>query len=173
MIHHNVCWQCHYDLRRELGMCFIADELIISWSFVWDQFVILGSSLLGELWKWWCLKKFGVPMVAFQRHALYFELWRFPWETSKWETRRVAVVEKKSCGWLFPGNVLITWNSVRKSVKNRRSRMFISLQTDVWTLTFSLHSVVDCVPNSASLYKGPLTASQTGGLGSFLHFLLL
>lgn len=176
MIHHNICWQCLYKLWREVWICFIADELKNSWSFVWDQFVRL------TFWEGVYLRNYEsdgawtrldllneVPLVAFQRHALYFELWRFPWETSKWETRRAAIVEKKSTGWLFPGYVLITWNSV----KNRSSRMFMYIQTDVWMLTFPLHSVVDCVPNSESLYKGPLTASQTGGVGSSLHLLLL
>lgn len=51
--------------------------------------------------------------------------------------------------------------------------MFTYIQTDVWMLTFPWHNLVDCVPNSESLYKGPLTASQTGGVGSSLHLLLL
>lgn len=85
--------------------------------------VYLGNYESDGAWKGLDLVN-GVPMAAFQRLALYSELWWFPWETSKQEARRVAIVEK-SCGWLFPGNVLTTWNSV----KNRSSRIFMHIQT--------------------------------------------
>lgn len=152
-------------------------------SFVWDEFVKLtfwGAVFLENYESDGAWRGLEFPWLHFKDMLYILNYDGFHGKHQNEKQEEWQLWKKRAVDGFFQEitwNVLITWNSVRNSVrnpvKNRSSRMFMYIQTDVWVLTFPLHSVVDCVPNSESLYKGPLTASQTGGVGSSLHLLLL